>query len=141
MAEITKETIEKLLALARIGLSEDEKKNKEPKLVEDLKRILAHVEELSEVNTEGVERVSGGYAGRNAYRSDAEIKKFYDDAVKAQTEANKKLPKDQKPQPIPALKDVKAQIQQQLVLQKQQTQAAAFVQALRAKAKVETTLK
>jgi uncharacterized protein with von Willebrand factor type A (vWA) domain len=73
--------------------------------------------------------------------SDAEIKKFYDDAVKAQTEANKKLPKDQKPQPIPALKDVKAQIQQQLVLQKQQTQAAAFVQALRAKAKVETTLK
>ncbi len=72
MAEITKETIEKLLALARIGLSEDEKKNKEPKLVEDLKRILAHVEELSEVDTEGVERVSGGYAGRNAYRSDAE---------------------------------------------------------------------
>lgn len=73
--------------------------------------------------------------------TDAEIKKFYDDAVKAQTEANKKLPKDQKPQPIPALKDVKDQIQQQLVGQKQQTQAAAFVQALRAKASVETTLK
>ena len=73
--------------------------------------------------------------------TDAEIKKFYDDAVKAQTEANKKLPKDQKPQPIPALKDVKAQIQQQLVGQKQQAQAAAFVQALRAKAQIETTLK
>ncbi len=73
--------------------------------------------------------------------TDAEIKKFYDDAVKAQTEANKKLPKDQKPQPIPALKDVRAQIEQQLVGQKQQTQAAAFVQALRAKAQIETTLK
>lgn len=73
--------------------------------------------------------------------TDAEIKKFYDDAVKAQTEANKKLPKDQKPQPIPSLKDVKAQIQQQLVLQKQQAQAAAFIQALRGKAKIETTLK
>lgn len=73
--------------------------------------------------------------------TDSEIKKFYDDAVKAQTEANKKLPKGEEPQPIPALKDVKAQIQQQLVGQKQQTQAAAFVQTLRAKAKVETTLK
>ncbi len=73
--------------------------------------------------------------------TDAEIKKFYDDAVKAQEEANKKLPKDQKPQPIPTLKDVKAQIQQQLVAQKQQAQAASFVQALRAKAQVQTTLK
>lgn len=73
--------------------------------------------------------------------TDAEIKKFYDDAVKAQQDANKNLPKDQKPQPIPALKDVKDQIQQQLVVQKQQAQAILFVQSLRDKAKVETTLK
>lgn len=73
--------------------------------------------------------------------TDAEVKKFYDDAVAAQKEADKKLPKDQKPQPIPALKDVEAQIKQQLTLQKQQVEATAFVQSLRAKASIETTLK
>lgn len=60
--------------------------------------------------------------------SESEAKKFYDDNAKGQKN-------------VPAYKDVKAQIVQQLTLQKQQTQAAAFVQALRAKATVETSLK
>ncbi len=72
--------------------------------------------------------------------TDAEVKKFYDDAVTAQKEADKKLPKDQKPQPIPALKDISEQIKQQLTLQKQQAEVVAFVAALRAKASIETTL-
>ena len=88
--------------------------------------------EITRHNLYNSSEISGGPAP--GYSSGA--------AIAAITEvANKKLPKGEKPQPIPALKDIKAQIQQQLVLQKQQAGAAAFVQSLRAKAQVETTLK
>jgi hypothetical protein len=60
--------------------------------------------------------------------TDAEIKKFYDDNTKGQTG-------------VPALKDVKEQIRQQLLQQKQQVLINAFLETLRAKAKIETKLK
>lgn len=107
--------------LAKANLTEAKLKENISKQIAAQKFILANINQASTTVT------------------DAEIKKFYDDAVKAQEEANKKLPKGQKPQPIPKLADVKAQIQQQLVLQKQQALATAFIQQLRAKAQVETT--
>jgi len=64
--------------------------------------------------------------------SDAEIAQFYADYSKAQTASGQKT--------IPALKDLSAQIKQQLISNKQQTLVANFITALRAKAKVEITL-
>ena len=61
--------------------------------------------------------------------TDAEIQKFYDDNVK-------NLPKGQT---APVFKDVKEQIRQQLVSNKQQVLITAFVASLKEKAKVETT--
>ncbi len=58
--------------------------------------------------------------------TDAEVKKFYDDNTKGQKNA-------------PALKDVAAQIKQQLVNQKQQVLINAFIQKLKEGAKIETT--
>ena len=60
--------------------------------------------------------------------SDAEIKKFYDDNTKGQKD-------------VPPLKQLSAQIKQQIINTKQQTLVNDFVASLRAKAKVETTLK
>lgn len=59
--------------------------------------------------------------------TDAEIKKFYDDNSKGQTG-------------VPPLKDVKDQIKQQLILNKQQVMVNDFIAKLRASATVETTL-
>lgn len=58
--------------------------------------------------------------------TDEEIKKFYDDGVKGQ----------EKP---PAFKDVKDQIKQQLITNKQQVLINGFVQTLKEKAQIETT--
>ncbi len=74
--KITKETLEHLLSLSRIELTEEEKKNKEPKLLNDLQRILEHFEELNEVNTDGVDVIEGGKAGVNEYRKDEEKSDF-----------------------------------------------------------------
>jgi peptidyl-prolyl cis-trans isomerase SurA len=60
--------------------------------------------------------------------TDEEVKKFYDDNSKGQKN-------------VPAFKDIKDQIKQQLTLQKQQALAQAFVQSLREKAKIETSVK
>lgn len=62
-----------------------------------------------------------------AVASEAEITKFYNDNVKGKTGA-------------PALKDVKEQIKQQIVTTKQQQLVAAFVETLKASAKIETTI-
>lgn len=59
--------------------------------------------------------------------TDAEIKKFYDDNTKGQTG-------------VPALKDVSAQIKQQLTLNKQQALVNEFIAKLRASATVQTNL-
>ena len=60
--------------------------------------------------------------------SDAEVTKYYNDNVKGQTNA-------------PALKDVKDQIKQQLTIQKEQALITAFIDTLRVKAQIETTVK
>lgn len=108
--------------LKTVNLTEEKLKENLAKQLAAQKYLLANIDQATIVVT------------------DAEVKKAYDDAVAAQKEADKSLPKDQKPQPIPALKDVEANIKQQLSLQKQQVAAAAFVQQLREKAQVETTL-
>lgn len=64
--------------------------------------------------------------------SDAEITQFYADYSKAQKDAGQKT--------VPALKDLKEQIKQQITANKQQTLIVNFVASLRAAAKVETTL-
>jgi len=48
--------INHLLELARLDLSEEEK----DKIAHDLTAILSYVEQLQEVNTEGIEPMSGG---------------------------------------------------------------------------------
>lgn len=60
-----------------------------------------------------------------ATASDAEVTKFYNDNLKGKAGA-------------PALKDVSAQIKQQIINTKQQQLLAAFIQTLRQAAKVET---
>jgi aspartyl-tRNA(Asn)/glutamyl-tRNA(Gln) amidotransferase subunit C len=50
MAELDRKAIEKLIELSRIQSSEEEKQA----LLESLKKILAYVEQLQEVDTEGV---------------------------------------------------------------------------------------
>lgn len=60
--------------------------------------------------------------------TDAEIKKFYDDNSKGQTG-------------VPPLKDLSAQIKLQLTQQKEQILISAFLETLKAKAQIETTLK
>lgn len=61
-----------------------------------------------------------------ATASDAEVTKFYNDNVKGKAGA-------------PALKDITAQIKQQIINTKQQQLLVAFIQTLRQTAKVETT--
>jgi aspartyl/glutamyl-tRNA(Asn/Gln) amidotransferase C subunit len=72
MADINKETLESLLSLARIQGDTKEAEEKEEKLLGDLRRILDHVAELGEVETNGIAPLSGGKAGQNAFRKDDE---------------------------------------------------------------------
>lgn len=66
---LDKKHLEHLAALSRIEL----KKGEEEKLLEDLRKILNHFEELKEVNTENVEPMAGGTELKNVWRPD-EIK-------------------------------------------------------------------
>ncbi len=68
MAEIEKRELQHLAHLARIELREHE----EEKLLKDLEKILAHFEELKEVNTEGVSPLAGGTELKNVTRGDEE---------------------------------------------------------------------
>jgi aspartyl-tRNA(Asn)/glutamyl-tRNA(Gln) amidotransferase subunit C len=63
---ISKKDVEKLAELSRIKLTGKEKTG----LVADLEKILAHFEELGEVDVAGVEPVSGGGDLVNAVRED-----------------------------------------------------------------------
>jgi aspartyl-tRNA(Asn)/glutamyl-tRNA(Gln) amidotransferase subunit C len=69
MAEINKKTLEHLADLARIELTDQEEK----KLLADLEKILNHFKELQELDTEGVESMSGGTQFKNVFREDAPI--------------------------------------------------------------------
>ena len=67
MAEkISKEEVEYLAKLARVGLTEDEI----VKYQKDLADILGYVEKLNEVDTEGVEPMAAGIQKRNEMRED-----------------------------------------------------------------------
>lgn len=66
MTHITEETLEYLAKLSRMDLADGEKK----KLAGDLEEILNHFEELNEVDTTGVEPMTGGTAQRNIFRED-----------------------------------------------------------------------
>ena len=66
MTHINEETLEYLAKLSRMDLDEGEKK----KLAGDLEEILNHFEELNEVDTTGVEPMTGGTAQRNIFRED-----------------------------------------------------------------------
>ena len=63
---LDKKHLEHLAALSRIEI----KKGEEEKLLEDLRKILNHFEELKEVNTENVQPLSGGTELKNVSRSD-----------------------------------------------------------------------
>lgn len=66
MSEINKKSLEHLAELARIELGEKEEK----KLVEDLTKILDYFKELNEVDTSGVEPLTGGTSLVNVARED-----------------------------------------------------------------------
>jgi aspartyl-tRNA(Asn)/glutamyl-tRNA(Gln) amidotransferase subunit C len=70
MAEvINKQTLEKLAGLARIEIS----KNREEKLLSDLKAILGHFDELKEVDVSDIKPMSGGVELINVIREDEPI--------------------------------------------------------------------
>lgn len=66
MSVINKKTLEHLAALARIELHERE----EEKLLKDLASILAHFEELNELDTANVAPLTGGTRKKNVFRGD-----------------------------------------------------------------------
>ena len=69
MAEITKESIQKLAELARLDFTDAEK----DKFVSDLGNILSHFKELEAVDTSGVAPMTGGTDARNVFREDAPL--------------------------------------------------------------------
>lgn len=64
--KIELKTIEKMAHLARIALSEDEK----TKMAGDFEKILDWMEQLNEVDTEGVEPLIHMHTETNVYRKD-----------------------------------------------------------------------
>lgn len=58
--------VDHLLELSRLEISNDEKLN----LQKDLENILKYVEQLSEVNTDNVEPMTGGTFNVNEYRKE-----------------------------------------------------------------------
>ena len=67
-SEIDKKTIEYLAELSRMKLGPEE----EQKFIKDLKKILAHFEELESLDTSGVETMNGGTEIKNSFREDGE---------------------------------------------------------------------
>jgi len=75
---IDQNEVNHLLELSRLEISEDEKQN----LSKDLENILKYVEQLSEVDTDNVEPMSGGTFNVNEYRKDGfENREFKRDDV------------------------------------------------------------
>lgn len=72
MSLINKETLEHLADLAKIEL----KPGEEEKLLKDMQGILAHFDELKEIDTSGIEPMTGGTFEKNVFRNDdAETRK------------------------------------------------------------------
>jgi len=65
---INKESLKHLAKLARLELSDAE----EERMLKDLQNILGHFDELKQLNTDGVEPMSGGTEIKNAFREDEE---------------------------------------------------------------------
>lgn len=63
---LTEKDVSHLAELARIALSSEEKRS----LLRDLEKILAHFEELKEVNTDDVPPMAGGTHAENVFRED-----------------------------------------------------------------------
>jgi aspartyl-tRNA(Asn)/glutamyl-tRNA(Gln) amidotransferase subunit C len=85
--------IEKVAKLARLRLSEDEKK----RFAGQLDQILAHIEQLSRVDTTGVEPTSHAIPIHNAFREDEIKPSFPKDEVMgiapAQEDGHFKVPR------------------------------------------------
>ncbi|MEK7146774.1 MAG: Asp-tRNA(Asn)/Glu-tRNA(Gln) amidotransferase subunit GatC [Patescibacteria group bacterium] len=64
---LTKKDLQHLAGLARLELKE----NEEDKLLSDMEKILAHFQELNELDTTGVESMTGGVFHKNIFRDDA----------------------------------------------------------------------
>lgn len=63
---INKQVLERLSELARIKLNQE----KEEKLLEDLRKILEHFEELEKIGVENIESMAGGADLKNVFRED-----------------------------------------------------------------------
>ena len=70
MASIDKKSLEHLAELARLELNPGE----EEKLLNDLKKILDHFEELKSLDTADIEPMTGGTSLANVFREDEERK-------------------------------------------------------------------
>lgn len=64
--KITEETVQYVAALAKLSVSEEEKK----KVAADLDRILDYIEVMKELDTEGVEPMSHVLPVTNVFRED-----------------------------------------------------------------------
>src|SRR3989338_8594419 len=66
MSTITKDQVEHIAKLARLELTEEEK----AKMTKELGQILAYVEKLQEVNTDGIEPTAQVTGLENVFRKD-----------------------------------------------------------------------
>ncbi|MDF2941997.1 MAG: glutamyl-tRNA(Gln) amidotransferase, subunit [Herbinix sp.] len=66
---ITEETIKYVASLAKLNVSEEEKK----KIAEDLDHILDYIETMNELDTEGVEPMSHVLPVKNVFREDVVV--------------------------------------------------------------------
>ena len=76
---LTKQEVEKIAELARLGISEEEKE----KFAGDLSLVISYIEKLSEVNVEKVEPMTGGTNLESVVRYDDDTKNIADDKMKA----------------------------------------------------------
>lgn len=72
---ITPKKVEHIASLARLELTAGEEK----KIEKELSAILEFVEKLNEVNTAGIEPMTGGTNLKNVTRSDEQIDKILED--------------------------------------------------------------
>ncbi|MFH1192856.1 MAG: Asp-tRNA(Asn)/Glu-tRNA(Gln) amidotransferase subunit GatC [Candidatus Jorgensenbacteria bacterium] len=76
---LSEKDVTHLAELARMALTPSERKS----LLKDLEKMLAHFEELKEVNTDGVTPMTGGTQEVNAVRKDETGMKLPADATRA----------------------------------------------------------
>lgn len=64
---LTQKDLQHLAGLTRLELKESD----EERLLNDLRKILEHFEELNELDTTGVEPMTGGTFNKNVFRDDS----------------------------------------------------------------------